>query len=149
VSVGVACFSSQYNFAEAVCCWPNPDDGIQDNSLLICKTYEFSLQTEAACRRSRESGRPCFRSTPTQYGFPLSREVISASGGNDGYWPKSATFTKKSSIAGIAESYRSLFCFKFLFNKRQETLNDKPSSEPAISADNDSILGPMEESNRE
>jgi hypothetical protein len=56
---------------------------------------------------------------------------------------------KKSSIAGIAEPYRSLFRFKFLFNKRQESLNYKPSGEPAVSADNDSILGPMEESNRE
>lgn len=43
----------------------------------------------------------------------------------------------------------SLFRFKFLSNKRQETLNHKPSSEPAISTYNDSIPGPMEESNRE
>jgi hypothetical protein len=30
------------------CFWPNPADGVQDSSLLIYKTHEFSLLVEAA-----------------------------------------------------------------------------------------------------
>jgi hypothetical protein len=32
--------------------WPNPADGVQDSSLLICKTHEFSLLAEAAPLRT-------------------------------------------------------------------------------------------------